>query len=313
MKRLAAMHDWPLFCVRDCTAVFHGLFQVGAGQDEERVAAAKFQDGALELRSGRARDRPARADAAGQRDGVHARVLDQRRDARDGHGEVLENVAPAGAAEKVLEPRAALRSVVGVLEQADVARHERRRGEPDDLPKGIVPRHQRQHDAERLVAHEAAVVDAFVAQHRLAVRGVVAAALGTFRRLGAALGQRLAHLERGEVGELVALRLEKFSHAKQELRAVGVRRLPVRPKGRARAASSRASISGRVSSGKTWIVSPVAGLMVARGIGQLRCGGATGQLARTSLRRPISAGAPMRQGNQSPAPLETTSVLAPRR
>ncbi len=47
---------------------------------------------------------------------------------------------------------ARLRDVGGVLEQADVAGHERRGGEPHGLPQREVPRHDGQHRAERLPA-----------------------------------------------------------------------------------------------------------------------------------------------------------------
>ena len=54
-------------------------------------------------------------------------------------------VGQAGPAEDVLEEQRRLRHVGGVLEQADVAHHERRRGEAHDLPQREVPRHDGQH------------------------------------------------------------------------------------------------------------------------------------------------------------------------
>ena len=64
--------------------------------------------------------------------------------------------APSGnprPPERVLDEERGLRHVRRVLEQPDVAGHQRRRGEPDDLPEREVPRHHREHRTERLVPH----------------------------------------------------------------------------------------------------------------------------------------------------------------
>ena len=91
--------------------------------------------------------------AAGQRHRADARIVEQRRDVGRADQQRLEHaVGKAGAAEDVLDGQRALRHVRRVLEQPDVAGHQRRRGEAEHLPERKVPRHDRQHDAERLVA-----------------------------------------------------------------------------------------------------------------------------------------------------------------
>ena len=44
-------------------------------------------------------------------------------------------------------------TLAACLSSADVARHQRRRGEAEDLPEGEVPGHDREHRPERVVAH----------------------------------------------------------------------------------------------------------------------------------------------------------------
>jgi hypothetical protein len=56
----------------------------------------------------------------------------------------------AGACEQVLQRERALRDVGRVLQQSDVAGRQRGRGEADDLPERKIPRHHRQHSAQRL-------------------------------------------------------------------------------------------------------------------------------------------------------------------
>ena len=102
--------------------------------------------------------------------------------------------APSGnpaAAERLLDQQRGLRHVRRVLQQPDVARHQRGRGEPDHLPQREVPRHHREHRSERLVAHVRAGradrgrVGRFVGEHRLRVLGVEAAPLRALHHLGA--------------------------------------------------------------------------------------------------------------------------------
>ena len=51
-------------------------------------------------------------------------------------------------AEHVLDGEGASGDIGGVLEQARIARHQRRRREAENLPKGEIPRHDGEHDAD---------------------------------------------------------------------------------------------------------------------------------------------------------------------
>ena len=65
-----------------------------------------------------------------------------------------------------------------MLEQADVAGHQRGREKTEDLPEGEVPGHDGEHDAERVPANEGVVgsdVDGLGREDAGGVVGVVAA------------------------------------------------------------------------------------------------------------------------------------------
>ncbi len=65
----------------------------------------------------------------------------------------LEDAAgKAGTADQGFDGQRALRHVGGVLQQADVAGHQRRREEAEDLPEREVPGHDREDEAERILA-----------------------------------------------------------------------------------------------------------------------------------------------------------------
>ena len=82
--------------------------------------------------------------AAGQRHGAHAVVVDDPLDDRRADEQRLERaLREARAGEDVLDGHGDLGDVRRVLEQADVARHERRGGEAQHLPVREVPRHDR--------------------------------------------------------------------------------------------------------------------------------------------------------------------------
>ena len=64
-------------------------------------------------------------------------------------------VGKARATEDVRDRQGALRHVRSVLEQTNVAGHQRRRGETKNLPEGKIPWHDRQHNPQRLKVHVA--------------------------------------------------------------------------------------------------------------------------------------------------------------
>ena len=94
----------------------------------------------------------------------------------------LEGAAgKACAADERFDGEGALGDVGGVLEQADVAGHQRGSEEAEDLPEGEVPRHDGEDDAERVPADVAVVVaggDGLGREDAGGVVGVVAAGGG---------------------------------------------------------------------------------------------------------------------------------------
>ena len=149
MKRLAAMQDWPLFCTRAVTAV-----RTAASRSAEAstmkgseppssstvflraspaAAATDMPAGSLPV-SVTAAMRGSWMSAATSSDGTKRLVkTPSGRPARRNRS----SMASGG-----------LRHVRRVLEQPDVAHHERRRGEADHLPHREVPRHDGQHGAD---------------------------------------------------------------------------------------------------------------------------------------------------------------------
>ena len=84
-------------------------------------------------------------------------IVDQRRHPVRSDEERLEGAfGKTRFAEDLLDREGAVGDVRGVLEEADVAGHERRRREAEDLPEGEVPGHDGEDRAERVVADEAA-------------------------------------------------------------------------------------------------------------------------------------------------------------
>ena len=142
-----------------------------------------------------ARDAAAGGDAAGQRDRGDARVRDQRRRPRRSAPAAC-GTGPsrkAGVAEHRLDRERAARDVAGVLQHGAVAGHQRRRGEAEHLPERKVPRHHREHDAERVEGHEglrAVDVDRLAREVRRGVVGEVVAGARALVDLGAAVGRR---------------------------------------------------------------------------------------------------------------------------
>ena len=94
--------------------------------------------------------------AAGQGDGLDARIVDDAAHLVGADQQGLKDVrGKAGAADDVFDRQRALRHVGGVLEQAHVARHQGRREKAEDLPERKVPGHDGEHRADRLITDEA--------------------------------------------------------------------------------------------------------------------------------------------------------------
>src|SRR5207249_612465 len=91
--------------------------------------------------------------ATGERDGFDGGVFDERLGAVVGNQDGGEDaVGEAGAGEEVFDGQGAAGDVGGVLEDGDVAGHQRGCGEAEDLPEGKVPGHDGQDRAEGFVA-----------------------------------------------------------------------------------------------------------------------------------------------------------------
>ena len=102
-----------------------------------------------------------------------------------------------GPPEQVFQKEGALRDAGRVLEQADVAGHQRGRGEPDHLPERKVPGHDSQHGAERQGADEgpcAVYGVGLVRQQTLGVLGIEVAGAGALLGLLDRGPQGLANL-----------------------------------------------------------------------------------------------------------------------
>ena len=140
------------------------------------------------------------------------------------------------------------------------------RDEAEHLPEGEVPRHDRQHGAERLVADPAAGAaghDVLVGQRLRRGLGVVLAHPGALLDLGDRLGDRLAHLGGGEGAELGGAARGGLGGREQHVGAV----VDVGVRGPRRAARRRPARARRRCRRWTWRRSgraplPVAGSMV---------------------------------------------------
>ena len=133
--------------------------EVGGRHDDEGIAAAELEHGLLDEPAGLRGDGAACGFAAGDGDGGDALVGEDVLDLARFDEQRLEGAAgKAGAADERFDGERALRDVGGVLQQADVAGHQRGREKAEDLPEGKVPRHDGEHDAERVPADVAVVV-----------------------------------------------------------------------------------------------------------------------------------------------------------
>ena len=128
-----------------------------------------------------------------------------------------------------------------MLHDRGVPGHERRRGEPDDLPEREVPRHDGEDHPERLERDDAPAgvrLDRLVGEIPRGVLGKVLAAEGTFLDFRAGLGDGLPHLAGHErpvaIGTLaedpreLAHRQSAFAERARAPRSEGVVSLPDR-------------------------------------------------------------------------------------
>jgi hypothetical protein len=155
-----------------------------------------------------------------------------------------------GAQEQVLDELGAARHVRRVLEDHDVARHDRGRRDADELPEGEVPRHDRQDGTDRVVAVPASRPgrrDDLVLQNLLGVLGVVAHHVRALRGLALGGGEGLAHLAREHLAHHGDLTLEQFRGAVHQDGPVGDRRVLPGLKGETRVLERTLHLFGRVT------------------------------------------------------------------
>jgi len=116
-----------------------------------------------------------------------------------------------------------------VLEQSDVARHQRRRGEADRLPERKVPRHHGQHHAKRLppgvglLRPDLRRLRRLVGEQLLGVLGVVPKTRGALDRFGLRRLQRLTHLEGHHGPDFVGFLLQEVGGGVGPFGALGER------------------------------------------------------------------------------------------
>ena len=200
--------------------------EVGARQDDQRVGSAQLQHAFLEVLSGERADRSAGSFGAGQRNALQLRAGDHRRHLLAGGEHVL--IHPGGSARGVDDlgdPQRLLRAVAGVFEQDRVAQQQVRRHEPSGLIVGEVPRHDAQQRPDRSGSHQrppgAGDVELLVGKKLWARGGVVLVDRGRQLHLRLRLGDRLAHLERRQLGQLARVLTVQVGHPRQQRRAVG--------------------------------------------------------------------------------------------
>ena len=103
--------------------------------------------------------------------------------------------------------------MLACLRMRAIAGHQRRGGEAEHLPEREIPRHHRQHDAERIEGHErlaAANIGRLVGEIFVGVVGEPVAVDGAFLDLGAAVVERFPHFLGHQPGELVLPRAQNL-------------------------------------------------------------------------------------------------------
>ena len=195
----------------------YGERQVGARHHDEWVAAAQLHDRRLDGRARRARHAAPSTLGAGQRDGLHALIVQDRFDALAADEQRLEHVhRESGLGYHALDGERTPRHVAGVLEQAHIARHEGWPDKPERLPVRKIPWHHRQNNAQRLIGHVRLLSlghHLFVGQKLLGVLGVVAATHSALLHLGHGGAQGLAHLAGRQSSQLLLAGLQDVGGA----------------------------------------------------------------------------------------------------
>src|SRR5581483_1996092 len=195
-----------------------------ARHDDECVAAAELEHGLLNFAPGHARDRAPRFFASSERHRLHAKIDNYLFGlARFDEQRLKNSLWKTGAAEDVFNCERALRNVRGMLEQTDISRHQRRRGETEDLPEWKIPRHDREHGPEWLITNEAPRrlrLHRFVFQKTFGILRVESTTARAFLDLGDRIAQELPHFHRDDAREFFFLLFEQRCHRDHQERSL---------------------------------------------------------------------------------------------
>ena len=201
-----------------------GVVEIGGGEDDVGVGAAEFEDGLLDEPASLRGDGAAGGFGTGDGDGGYSVVGEEAFNLAGLDEEGLEAAAgEACAADEGLDGERALRDVGGVLEQADVAGHERGSEETEDLPEREVPGHDGEDYADGVVADIASFVllkavgvvggDGFRGEDAGGVIGEVTAGGGALLYFLPRGDEGLAHLGGHQGGELFEVGIEERGEA----------------------------------------------------------------------------------------------------
>ncbi len=204
------MQTWPLVAKVATTSRSHRVVaEVGVRQQDRRVVAAELQQRGGQRPPGARRDRRARRRAAGEGDAMHPAVRDQgggRLGVATHHLEQPVREGGGDAGQQLPDPEGRQRRG---LHHDRVARDQGGRDLEHGEHQRRVPRRDRGDDAVRTVPHgqpAPLLVGLPVGEQRLPAVRVVAEQRGREAGLAPAVGQHLAGLARGQLGDPVESR-----------------------------------------------------------------------------------------------------------
>ena len=205
---------------------------------------------ALEIVRGRSRDDLAGLDVPGQRHEPYVRMLDDR--LARGHAVAGDDVQDAGRQDlrrELREAQSRQRRLLGRLQHLHVARGQRRGELPDRHHQRVVPRRDSADDPDRLTPQPGGVA-AHVLAGRLAFEhaggaGEEADVVGCDRNLVPRRRERLADVQRLELGDLIPMLVQRVRQLEQHLGALGGRGLQPLDEGLLRRLDRMVDVFGR--------------------------------------------------------------------
>ncbi len=237
MKRLAAMQDCPLLIVRAFTAVDAAASRSALGITMKgSLPPSSSTTFLICAPAARPTETPAPSLPVSVTAAMRGSSISRATRSEPTRSVLERALGEARLAEDLLDRQGAVGDVRSVLQEPDVAGHQRRRGEAEDLPEGEVPGHHGEDRPERVVADEAAGGvgrDRLLGEEALGVLGVVPADRGALLGLSDAGADGLAHLEGHATAPLGLARLENLRGLRHPGRALGEGRpAPARELGR---------------------------------------------------------------------------------